>query len=94
MNLNGYMLKVTNTLDSQNAPYIEAQNEMILHMSQSNLEVPVPVRNKLGQLLSFEDLEVNVKNSWETNNDEKATKHMINKHVVRLLNFIPGIYTL
>jgi len=90
LNVNGYMLKVTNTLDSQNAPYIEAQNEMILHMSQSNLEVPVPVRNKLGQLLSFEDLEVNVKNSWETNNDEKATKHMINKHVVRLLNFIPG----
>ena len=92
LNLNGYMLKVTNTLDSKNASYIEAQNEMIVHMSKSDLEVPVPVKNKNGLTLSLEELEVESNDSWEANNDERATKKIVKKHLVRLLNFIPGEY--
>jgi hypothetical protein len=38
LNPNGYMLKVTNILDSKNASYIEAQNQMIVHMAKSDLE--------------------------------------------------------
>jgi len=90
LNLNGYMLKVTNILDSKNASYIEAQNQMIVHMAKSDLEVPVPVKNKNGLTLSLEELEVKSDNSWESNNDEKAAKKIVNKHLVRLLNFIPG----
>ena len=54
------------------------------------LEVPVPVKNKNGLTLSLEELEVKSDNSWESNNDEKAAKKIVNKHLVRLLNFIPG----
>ena len=52
----------------------------------------MPVKNKNGLTLSLEELEVNIDNSWESNNDEKAAKKMVNKHLVRLLNFIPGEY--
>ena len=50
----------------------------------------MPVKNKNGLTLSLEELEVKSDNSWESNNDEKAAKKMVNKHLVRLLNFIPG----
>ena len=86
------MLKVTNTLDSKNASYIEAQNLMIMHMAKSDLEVPVPVKNKKGLTLSLEELGVKKDNSWQANNDEEAAKKVVNKHLVRLLNFIPGTY--
>ena len=52
----------------------------------------MPVKNKNGLTLSLEELEVNIDNSWESNNDEKAAKKIVNKHLVRLLNFIPGEY--
>jgi len=90
INPNGYMLKVTNTLDSKAESYIDAQNQMILHMAKSDLDVPVPVKNKNGQVMSLEELEVKSNNSWEANNDEKAAKKIVNKHLVRLLKFIPG----
>ena len=50
----------------------------------------MPVKNKDGLTLSLEELEVKSENSWESNNDEKAAKKIVNKHLVRLLNFIPG----
>lgn len=50
----------------------------------------MPVKNKNGLTLSLEELVVNINNSWESNNDEKAAKKIVNKHLVRLLNFIPG----
>ena len=50
----------------------------------------MPVKNKNGLTLSLEELEVKIDNSWESNNDEKAAKKVVNKHLVRLLNFIPG----
>ncbi len=50
----------------------------------------MPVKNKNGLTLSLEELEVKCDNSWESNNDEKAAKKIVNKHLVRLLNFIPG----
>ena len=52
----------------------------------------MPVKNKNGLTLSLEELEVKSDNSWESNNDEKAAKKIVNKHLVRLLNFIPGEY--
>ena len=52
----------------------------------------MPVKNKNGLTLSLEELEVKIDNSWESNNDEKAAKKVVNKHLVRLLNFIPGKY--
>jgi len=71
----GYILKVTNSRDSRNLVFSEAQNEMILHMARHGLEVPEPVVNKHGELQSLETL---VSESGTTQN------------IVRLLRFIPG----
>ena len=90
INPEGYILKVTNSLDSKDADFIQAQNLMILHMAKSNLAVPVPILNKNGELLSLEELEVKSKDDWQANNDEKSSKIKVNKHLVRLMQFIPG----
>ena len=85
----GYVLKVTNTLDSKNPDILEAQNSMILHMAKADLAVPVPVQNKNGKLMSLEDIPLDAQgNEWASNNAENPPK--INKHLVRLLKFIPG----
>ena len=78
-----------------NSGKTENQEFAILNLHERDrnfvcLKVPVPVKNKNGLTLSLEELEVKSDNSWESNNDEKAAKKIVNKHLVRLLNFIPG----
>jgi hydroxylysine kinase len=86
----GYVLKITNTLDSKDPAFSEAQNGLILHMAIAKFAVPVPMKDKNGQLMSFQELKVETKgDDWTSNNDE-ASKTRINKHIVRLLKFIPG----
>lgn len=50
----GYILKVTNSRDSGNLLFSDAQNQMILHLAGAGLEVPQPVPNLSGQLQSLE----------------------------------------
>ena len=40
----GYILKVTNSRDSRNLVFSEAQNQMILHMARHGLEVIINVK--------------------------------------------------
>ena len=54
----GYILKVTNSLDSKDPKVLEAQNAMILHLHKNNIEVPVPILNKNGKYIALEDLEL------------------------------------
>lgn len=86
----GYILKVTNTLDSKNMAFTEAQNAMILHLASEDLQVPVPIKNKSGKFLSLEKLEVITEDGWEANNDAKLTDKKINQHLVRILTFVKG----
>ena len=65
----GYILKVTNSLDSKDPKVLEAQNAMILHMHKSGLEVPIPVLNKSGEYTALEELEVKEDDSWSKNNE-------------------------
>lgn len=89
INEDGYTLKVTNSLDSKDVAFTEAQNEMILHMDKFGLEVPVPVKNKTGTFLSKEKLPASG-NNWEENNDENSGSKIFNEHSVRLLKFVKG----
>ena len=72
----GYILKVTNRQDSRNLLFSDAQNKMILHMSEAGLDVPEPVNNLRGELQSLETLQ---------GGEDGASKN-----IVRLLKFIPG----
>jgi len=72
---NGYILKVTNKVDSKDPLFSDAQNEMILHMATAGLAVPEPVKNCYGNLKSLETLKTDGKES---------------QNIVRLLKYIPG----
>ena len=47
---------MTNSRDSGNLEFSDAQNQMILHMAGAGLEVPEPVPNLCGQLQSLESV--------------------------------------
>ena len=47
---------MTNSRDSANLEFSDAQNQMILHMAGAGLEVPQPVPNLSGQLQSLESV--------------------------------------
>jgi hydroxylysine kinase len=51
----GYVLKVTNSQDSKDPDFTDAQNLMILHMAEE-LPVPVPVKNKDDNYKSIQDI--------------------------------------
>lgn len=72
----GYILKVTNFVDSKDSDFTDAQNSMILHMAGKGMDVPAPVPNLTNKLRSIEDLE--------------TAGGVVAGHMVRLLKFIPG----
>jgi len=53
LNKPGYVLKVTNSQDSKDPDFTDAQNLMILHMAQ-DMTVPLPVKNVSGEYKSIE----------------------------------------
>ena len=85
----GYILKVTNSLDSKDMNSTVGQNEMILHMAKCNMDVPMPIKNKNGDYVSLEKFEFsNESDQWQANNEDKTTEYK--EHLVRILKFIPG----
>ncbi|XP_068624119.1 hydroxylysine kinase [Battus philenor] len=52
----GYVLKIMNSMDSQNLAVVEAQNEIMNFLSSRGVRCPRPVRNVFGQLHSLEAL--------------------------------------
>ncbi|XP_057319902.1 hydroxylysine kinase isoform X1 [Microplitis mediator] len=70
----GYVLKIINSLDSQDQASIEGQNEMMLYLNKCNISCSVPIPNLCGSYYSLEKLR------------SKDTT----EHIVRLLIFCPG----
>ncbi|KAJ2944894.1 hypothetical protein O0L34_g1786 [Tuta absoluta] len=52
----GYVLKIMNSLDSQNVDVVEAQNEIMNFLNTRNVTCPKPVRNIFGHLHSVESI--------------------------------------
>ncbi|XP_069688516.1 hydroxylysine kinase isoform X2 [Periplaneta americana] len=51
----GYVLKVINSLDSQNTSYVDAQTEMALYLGARGVTCPQPVKNLSGNYYSLEE---------------------------------------
>jgi hydroxylysine kinase len=56
----GYLLKVTNSQDSKDSQFFDAQHQMILHLSKAGIVVPEPVSNRHGKLKSFKEFQSGV----------------------------------
>ncbi|XP_050100233.1 hydroxylysine kinase [Anopheles aquasalis] len=56
INAGGYVMKIANSLDSQDESFFEAQNEIMLHLSKREIKCPVPVQNIYGKFYSLEKL--------------------------------------
>lgn len=52
----GYVLKIMNSIDSQQAPVIEAMNEMMNFLSSRGIVTPKPIRNVFGHQYSIETI--------------------------------------
>nr|XP_026498142.1 hydroxylysine kinase [Vanessa tameamea] len=53
---NGYVLKIMNSIDSQNLSVVEAQNEIMNFLSTRSVSCPKPIRNVFGHLHSVESI--------------------------------------
>ncbi|XP_033757038.1 hydroxylysine kinase-like [Pecten maximus] len=78
--VHGYVLKVLNSLDSRHEDYVEAQNDMILHVAEKGIPTPRPVKNVTGKLMSLESFPC----------DKKLCQNQDLRCVVRLLEYLPG----
>ncbi|KAK6630118.1 hypothetical protein RUM44_005669 [Polyplax serrata] len=76
----GYIMKVTNYLDSKNNGFTEAQNNLMLFLKSKNISAPVPVKTLSGEYF------VKVKIPTKLTGSLQAQR----EHNVRLLEFIPG----
>lgn len=56
MSTNGYVLKVANSLDSQNEEFFEGQAEIMLLLQAHHITCPTPIRNIFGKFHSVEQL--------------------------------------
>lgn len=52
----GYVLKIMNSMDSQNLSVVEAQNEIMNFITARSITCPRPIRNIFGHLYSIERL--------------------------------------
>ncbi|XP_058459567.1 hydroxylysine kinase-like [Malaya genurostris] len=68
---NGYVLKIANSLDSQNEAFFDGQAEIMRQLAKHNIRCPIQIQNIFGKFYSVETLGQS-------------------KHVVRLLEYIPG----
>jgi len=75
LSAHGYLLKVTNSEDSKDIEFFDAQHCMILHLAEAGIVVPEPVKNRDGKLRALVDQGIG---------DGQAS------HIVRVMKFIPG----
>ncbi|KAM3957207.1 hydroxylysine kinase [Aphomia sociella] len=52
----GYVLKIMNSMDSENVSVVEAQNEIMNFLNARSVTCPKPVRNVFGHLHSIENI--------------------------------------
>nr|XP_027236867.1 hydroxylysine kinase-like [Penaeus vannamei] len=82
----GYVVKVTNSLDSKNIHLMAAQNDMMLFLHSRGINVPKPEKNVHGTYMVKEKMEVNVDDFVQNNADERPS----GEYMVRMLTFVPG----
>ncbi|XP_067829353.1 hydroxylysine kinase-like [Heptranchias perlo] len=73
---NGYILKVLNTVDSQDADLVEAQTRIMTFLNKKGFPSPTTIPTVDGKIMSLETIDCG---------QEYKT------HMVRLLNYLPGI---
>uniref|UniRef100_A0A2M4CLV5 Hydroxylysine kinase n=1 Tax=Anopheles darlingi TaxID=43151 RepID=A0A2M4CLV5_ANODA len=56
INAGGYVMKIANSLDSQDESFFDGQNDIMLHLSKRDIKCPVPVQNIYGKFYSLEKL--------------------------------------
>ncbi|XP_067051862.1 hydroxylysine kinase-like [Acropora muricata] len=78
-----FVLKILNNLDSQNLPYVNAQNEMMLYLNARGFNCPVPMQSLKGPYT----LLYKSKSSEEKMGNKEVS---YGEHAVRLLSFVPG----
>ncbi|CAL4132454.1 unnamed protein product, partial [Meganyctiphanes norvegica] len=84
----GYVLKVTNSMDTKNPGLIDGQNQMMLYLKAGTFNVPKPVKNVNGLYMSAERINgAQVDEFIENNDNERAAS---SRYMVRLLTFVPG----
>ncbi|XP_046752306.1 hydroxylysine kinase [Diprion similis] len=69
----GYVLKITNSLDSRKTEFVEGQTAMLDFLEANGIRAPKPVKNLKNRFYSLE-----------------IVGDGAEKHVVRLLTYIPG----
>lgn len=78
-----FVLKILNNLDSENLPYVNAQNEMMLYLNARGFNCPVPMQSLKGPYT----LLYKSKSSEEKMGNKEVPYR---EHAVRLLSFVPG----
>ncbi|GCB78752.1 hypothetical protein scyTo_0020708 [Scyliorhinus torazame] len=71
-----YVLKVMNSVDSQDADLIEAQTRAMMFLNEKGFPSPIPIPTTDGKIMSLESIDYG-----------KESK----THMVRLLTYLPGI---
>ncbi|XP_059474986.1 hydroxylysine kinase [Neocloeon triangulifer] len=52
----GYVFKILNSMDSKKVSYVDAQNQMMLHLTKNGIRCTQPLPNKGGDLFSIEEI--------------------------------------
>ena len=92
MNEGEFVLKILNHVDSENIPYVNAQNEIMLHLKACGFVCPVPMRSLNGEFTVQCEVE---SSNFGYEEDQKQTFNQQGHPVrrvcaVRLLSFVPG----
>ncbi|XP_022104693.1 uncharacterized protein LOC110986792 [Acanthaster planci] len=74
-----FVLKVMNSRDSGNRAWLEAQTDVLLHLTERGIHCSTPVKNLQGDYLSLEEIV-----------DESGKQPAGLKFIVRMLMFLPG----
>ncbi|XP_044735401.1 hydroxylysine kinase [Chrysoperla carnea] len=57
--LDGYVLKIMNSLESKDIAFVEAQNRVMLYLAQNGIICPIPIKNVHGKYYSVEKISNN-----------------------------------
>ncbi|XP_038073828.1 uncharacterized protein LOC119741939 [Patiria miniata] len=74
-----FVLKVINSRESGNPDWIQAETDVLLHLTESGIPCPTPVKNLSGDYLSLEEIV-----------DKSGKQPTGLKFIVRMLVFLPG----
>lgn len=84
-----FVLKILNHVDSENIPFVNAQNEVMLHLKEHGFMCPVPIMALNG------DYAIQYKTSYSETSGAKGKakgEHTtVRTYAVRLLSFVPGM---